>query len=87
MRVLFYDGKEPCQGYIVELYPALEQELLNSKMFELPHCSSPDGRRVIDLKIFCVKVEEAFNNCKSPVPKLNEIKRAITQFRYLIKAK
>jgi hypothetical protein len=56
--VLFYNGKLPEYGRLLELGEVEFEALKSTGIFSLPTCNADDGQRVIDLKIFCVRVTQ-----------------------------
>ena len=83
LDVLFYNGKDEEDGVIIGFGNDGFKELIQLGLFKIPHCTATDGKRAIDLKIFCVKVENIINACKIAHPQQREIIKSIKDFRYL----
>lgn len=83
MELLLYNGQNPETGRVIEFDTPEWVEVVESGLLKLPTCTADDGRRVIDLDIFRIRVEQIIGTYKTSVTKKKKLQQAVEQYRYL----
>lgn len=80
--IFLWDGKRAEDGGLFQIATVSMERLDKAGLWNLPTCTTGDGIKAIDLKIFIVRVGRIIGG-EATIKNRVEIVRALSQYRYL----